>query len=61
MSDVNQKLWYTDKSVKEYQFAKCMCDIYRNAQCKQRYTAHCLRATCIQALSVTTYHVYKRA
>ena len=49
--DVNQKIWYTDKSVKKYQFTKFMCDISRNAKCKQRYTAHCLRATSIQALS----------
>lgn len=51
ISDVNQKIWYTDKSVKKYQFTKFMCDISRNAKCKQRYTAHCLRATSIQALS----------
>lgn len=51
LNDLNENIWYSDRPVKKYQFSKFMCDISKNAKCKQRYTAHCLRATSIQALS----------
>ncbi|KAK3089650.1 hypothetical protein FSP39_005342 [Pinctada imbricata] len=43
--------WYMAKPVKPYQFTKFMPDISRNAGCTRNYTAHCLRATTIQALN----------
>jgi hypothetical protein len=42
---------YINKSVKQYQFSRFMGDISRNSVCTQNYTAHCLRATAITALS----------
>ncbi|CAG2242190.1 unnamed protein product [Mytilus edulis] len=39
------------KSVKQYQFSRFMGDISRNAGCSRLYTAHCLRATAIQAMN----------
>lgn len=51
MNDLYENIWYSDRPVKKYQFSKFMCDISKNAKCKQRYTAHCLRASSIQALS----------
>lgn len=51
LNDLNENIWYSDRPVKKYKFSKFMCDISKNAKCKQRYTAHCLRAASIQALS----------
>ncbi|XP_021357785.1 uncharacterized protein LOC110453244 [Mizuhopecten yessoensis] len=46
-----EEVWFSTKPVKQYQFARFMGDISRNAKCTQLYTAHCLRATAIQAMS----------
>ncbi|KAK3106038.1 hypothetical protein FSP39_011471 [Pinctada imbricata] len=43
--------WFTTTPVKPYQFSTFMKDISKNAGCSKYYTAHCLRATSIQALS----------
>ncbi|XP_033730755.1 uncharacterized protein LOC117320207 [Pecten maximus] len=43
--------WYTKTPVKQYQFARFMADISKNAICSNTYTAHCLRATSISKLS----------
>lgn len=45
------EIWYSTKPLKQYQFTRFMGDISRNAKCTQHYTAHCLRATAIQAMS----------
>ena len=47
----SQVVWFTNKPVKHYQFSRFMADISKNAGCSQIYTAHCLRATAIQALN----------
>ncbi|XP_069137816.1 uncharacterized protein [Argopecten irradians] len=51
VSPTTSPFWYTDKPLKQYQFGRFMGDISRNAKCTQHYTAHCLRATAIQAMS----------
>ena len=50
-SPQSENVWFTAKPVKAYQFTKFMSDISRNSGCSQKYTAHCLRATAIQALN----------
>lgn len=50
-SPADLQLWYSNKSVKPYQFSRFMADVSKNASCGEIYTAHCLRATAIQAMS----------
>lgn len=47
----DERIWYTTKSVKQYQFSRFMSDVSRNSGCLKLYTAHCLRATAIQAMN----------
>ncbi|CAC5412749.1 unnamed protein product [Mytilus coruscus] len=51
------QLWYTNKSVKSYQFTRFMADVSKNAFCSVMYTAHCLRATAIQAMSDAGFEI----
>ncbi|CAC5370791.1 unnamed protein product [Mytilus coruscus] len=51
------QLWYTNKSVKSYQFTRFMADVSKNASCSVMYTAHCLRATAIQAMSDAGFEI----
>ena len=46
-----ERIWYTTKSVKQYQFSRFMSDISKQSKCSKSYTAHCLRATAIQGMS----------
>lgn len=50
-SPSREEIWFTSKAVKPYQFTKFMRDISKNAKCTRVYTAHCLRATSIQAMN----------
>ena len=47
----SEQYWYLNKPVRPYQYSKFMKDICRNANCSKPYTAHCLRATAIQAMN----------
>ncbi|XP_076078837.1 uncharacterized protein LOC143048853 [Mytilus galloprovincialis] len=51
ISPDEQNIWFLMKSVKQYQFSRFMGDISRNAGCSRLYTAHCFRATAIQAMN----------
>ncbi|XP_052105474.1 uncharacterized protein LOC127738312 [Mytilus californianus] len=51
------QLLYTNKSVKSYQFTRFMADVSKNASCSVMYTAHCLRATAIQAMSDAGFEI----
>ncbi|XP_069129354.1 uncharacterized protein [Argopecten irradians] len=44
-------IWFTAKSIGKSTFANFLPDICKQAGCSQRYTAHSLRATTIQAMS----------
>jgi hypothetical protein len=46
-----QPYWYINNPVKQHQFSRFMSDITRNAKCSKSYTAHCIRATCIQSMN----------
>ncbi|XP_041372867.1 uncharacterized protein LOC121386133 [Gigantopelta aegis] len=46
-----EPVWYTTIPVKQYQFTRFMADISRQSKTNTVCTAHCLRATSIQAMS----------
>ena len=45
------EIWYTTKSLGKTSFKSFMADICKYANCSQKYTAHCIRATSIQAMN----------
>ncbi|CAC5363254.1 unnamed protein product [Mytilus coruscus] len=51
LSPDEHNIWFSMKSVKQYQFSRIKGDISRNAGCSRLYTAHCLRATAIQGMN----------
>ena len=59
ISPDQEHIWYSIKSVKQYQFSRFMSDIAKNAKCSKSYTAHCvhLRATAIQGMSDTGFEL----
>jgi hypothetical protein len=57
VSPQSESVWLTTKSVKAYRFFRFMSDISSNPGCSQNYTAHCLRATTIQALNDDSFEL----
>lgn len=58
-------VWYTNQPLAKRTYSGFMTDICQNAKCSKVYTAHCLRATSIQAMNDAghelRHHVYDRA
>ena len=46
-----QGIWYTSEKLSLNTFKNFMKDVSKSAGCQNHYTAHCIRATCIQNLS----------
>ena len=47
--------WYGSKPLNKRTFTRFMPDISKSAGCSMKYTAHCLRATAIQAMNDAGY------
>jgi hypothetical protein len=49
--NVNDTVWYTCQLLAKRTYSGFMTDLCKQAKCSKFYTAHCLRATAIQAMS----------
>ena len=49
--NVNDTVWYTSQLLAKRAYSGFMTDLCKQAKCSKFYTAHCLRATAIQAMS----------
>jgi len=56
-ASLDENIWYSNTSVKQYQFSHFMSDISRNADCSRLYTPHCLRPTDIQGMNDAGYEI----
>jgi len=49
--NVNDAVWHTGQPLAKRTYSGFMTDLCKQAKCSKIYTAHCLRATAIQAMS----------